>query len=75
MDSTVTLETGYSEPFPTKPVTYITELESGVEIGLANGSFLTVGLYGQRRELQGKVKIDWQVVFRLWMVLEKGFKY
>lgn len=75
MDSTITLETGYSEPFPTPPITYVTELESGVEVSLVNGSFMTVGFYGQRRELQGEVKTTWRVAFRLWVVLEKGFRY
>jgi len=75
MDSTITLESGYSEPFPTKPITYITELETGLEIRFTNDSFITFGYFWQRKETQGQVKIHSRLALRLWVELKKTFRY
>jgi len=74
-DSTVTMETGYSEPFPTGPVTYYTELEAGVDFTFKNGSYLNTGLAWQRKGFQGEVENDYSLVVRLSIILSKRFNY
>lgn len=75
MDSTITLSTGYSEPFPTRPITYTTELEFGVERKLWRDSFITTGLFWQRKEKEGRVRSDYGITLRLWISLQKEFNY
>ena len=74
-DSTVTLESGYSEPFPTGPITYITEFETGLNATLINESSLSIGLFWQRKENQGIVDNDYGMTVRLWLNLKKTFHY
>ena len=75
MDSTVTMETGYSEPFPTRPITYVTEAEIGIDYQFKNGSFINAGIFIQRSELQGVVDTNYTFIFRLWINLLKTFHY
>ena len=63
-DSTVTMETGYSEPFPTGPITYFTEIETGVDFYFKNGSYINTGLTWQRKEFKGKIDNDFSLVIR-----------
>jgi len=74
-DSTVTMETGYSEPFPTGPITYFTELEAGIDFTFDNGSYLNTGLSWQRKGLQGEVENNYSLVVRLSLILSKRFNY
>ena len=74
-DSTVTMETGYSEPFPTGPVTYFTELEIGFDFLFKNGSYINTGLAWQRKGFQGKVENDYSLVIQLSLILSKKFNY
>jgi len=74
-DSTVTMETGYSEPFPTGPITYITELETGLDFYFKNGSYLNIGMFLQRQEFHEKVDYNYSLVLRVWFNLSKKFNY
>lgn len=75
VDSAITLEIGYSEPIPTKPITYVTEIEGGLEYQFGRNSFVTMGLFMQRKERLGIVETSTALTFRLWMALDKTFKY
>ena len=75
MDSTITMETGYSEPFPTRPINYIFELELGVEYKFWQDSFITTGFFWQRKENSGIVTTDYGITLRLWLSLNKEFNY
>ena len=74
-DSTVTMETGYSEPFPTGPVTYVSEVEAGVDFHFANGSYINTGMAWQRKGFKGKIDNDYSLVIRLSLSLSKKFNY
>jgi len=74
-DSTVTMGTGYSEPFPTGPITYITELETGLDFYFKNGSYLNIGMFLQRQEFHEKVDYNYSLVLRVWFNLSKKFNY
>ena len=75
LDSTVTMATGFSEPFPTKPITYVTEIELAADYRFCNDSFINVGLFYQRKTLQGKTEEDFKIAPRLWLSLNKVFTY
>ena len=74
-DSTVTMATGYSEPFPTRPITYIAELETGFDFYFQNGSYLNFGLFLQKQEFQDKVDYNYSAVIRVWFNLSKKLNY
>ena len=74
-DSTVTMESGYSEPFPTGPITYITELELAADYKFCNDSFINAGLFYQRKTLSGKTDEEFSFRARLWFSLDKTFTY
>ena len=74
-DSTVTMETGYSEPFPTGPITYVTEMELAADYRFRKDSFVNAGLFFQRKILQGKTEEDFSFIIRLWFSLDKTFNY
>lgn len=75
MDSTITMETGYSEPFPTEPIIYVTELETGLDFYFNDDSYFNAGLFWQRKALAGKIENHYSIVFRLWLSLSKTFNY
>ena len=75
MDSTVTMDTGYSEPFPTGPITYITEMELAADYSFNNGSMINGGLFYRRNTLEGKTEEEFTVSLRLWLSLNKVFNY
>ena len=75
LDSTVTMGTGYSEPFPTDPITYVTEIELAADYHFRNDSFINAGIFYQRRNLQGKTEEDFSFILRLWFSLDKTFNY
>ena len=74
-DSTVTMETGYSEPFPTGPITYVAEMELAADYRFREGSFINAGLFYQRKTLQGKTEEDFSFIIRLWFSLDKTLLY
>jgi len=74
-DSTVTMGTGYSEPFPTSPITYVTELELAADYRFGNDSFINAGLFYQHKIIQGKIEEDFSIILRLWLSLHKIFNY
>ena len=74
-DSTVTMETGYSEPFPTGPITYVTEMELSADYKFCNDSFINAGLFYQRKTLSGKTDEEFSFRARLWFSLDKTFTY
>jgi len=74
-DSTITMETGYSEPFPTGPITYVTELETGLDFYFNDRSYFNAGLFWQRKALAGEIENHYSIVFRLWLSLSKNFNY
>ena len=74
-DSTVTMETGYSEPFPTKPVSYVTEMELAADYRFGNESFINAGLFYRRKTLLGKTENEFSFIIRLWFSLHKTFNY
>ena len=74
-DSTVTMETGYSEPFPTGPITYVTEMELAVDYHIRNNSMINGGLLYRRSTLQGETEEEFTFVLRLWLSLNKTFNY
>ena len=75
MDSTVTMDTGYSEPFPTGPIKYITEMELAADYSFNNGSMINGGLFYRRNTLEGKTEEEFTVSLRLWLSLNKVFNY
>jgi len=74
-DSTVTMVTGYSEPFPTGPIAYITEMELAADYKFRNDSFINAGLFYRRKTLQGKTVDEFSIILRLWLSLNKTFNY
>ena len=74
-DSTVTMTTGYSEPFPTGPITYVTEMELAADYKFGNDSFINAGLFYQRKTLSGKTDEEFSFRARLWFSLDKTFTY
>ena len=74
-DSTVTMTTGYSEPFPTGPITYVTEIELAADYKFGNDSFINAGLFYQRKTLSGKTDEEFSFRARLWFSLDKTFTY
>jgi len=75
MDSTVTMATGYSEPFPTGPVTYITEMELAADYNFNSESIINGGLFYRRSTLLGITEEEITFVLRLWLSLNKTFNY
>ena len=74
-DSTVTMETGYTEPFPTGPITYVTEMELAADYKFSSDSFINAGLFFQRKTLLGKTEDNFSLIIRLWFSLDKTFIY
>ena len=74
-NSSVTIETGYSEPFPTGPITYYTEIETGVDFHFDNDSYMNTGLVWQRKGFRGEVDYNYSLVVRLSLTLSKKFNY
>ena len=74
-DSTVTMVTGYSEPFPTGPIAYVTEMELAADYKFRNDSFINAGLFYRRKTLQGKTVDEFSIILRLWLSLNKTFNY
>jgi len=75
LDSTVTMGTGYSEPFPTSPITYVTEIELAADYHFRNGSFINAGLFYQHKTLQKKTEENFSFILRLWFTLDRVFNY
>ena len=65
-DSTVTVEEGYEEPFPTKPITYNTTLDLGVRYQPNYTFGLTPSISFRREEFQGVVESGWLLRLELW---------
>jgi len=74
-DSTVTMATGYSEPFPTGPITYVAEMELAADYKFGSDSFINAGLFFQRKTLLGQTKNNFSFIIRLWFSLDKTFSY
>lgn len=74
-DSTVTMESGYTEPFPTRPVTYTSEIELAVDYYLKEESTINGGVVYHQSTRQGKKENDFVIVLRLWLSLNKKFNY
>lgn len=62
----ITVETGYSEPFPTKPVQYITTIQIGFRYQPNYVFGVTPEVEFQRSTLQGNQDTNWQFRVNLW---------
>jgi len=74
-DSTVTMATGYSEPFSSGPITYVAEMELSADYRFGNDSFINAGLFYQRKTLLGQTENNFSFIIRLWFSLDKTFSY
>jgi len=72
-DSTVTMETGFSEPFPTKPITYTTEMELAADYRFGDDSFINAGFFYRSKTLLGKTEDEFSLIVRCWFSLHKTF--
>ena len=74
-DDTVTMETGYFEPFPTSPTTYIIEMETGVEYNLSPKSFINISYFYQDNKKLDIGTNSSALNVRLLYYLGKSFTY
>lgn len=65
-DSTVTFEEGYEEPFPTKPITYISVLDMGLRYQPGYTFGITPSVTLRREELEGVSTSEWFFRLELW---------
>ena len=74
-DPEVTMQTGYSEPFPTGPVRSITEMELAADYELKNGSLINAGLLYSNGSSSSASSSGFSIVIRLWLTFGKSIQY
>lgn len=74
-DSSVSLETGYSEKFPTHPLSSTIEVELAADYDLKNGSLINAGILYSNKNSLANVPSGFSFVFRLWITFGKSIKY